>query len=89
MSGGTSEDGTVPEKIFGSEAVASQGTFSDGAPVQQKLYGDGAEVVVGRFAAEAGTPQKLSDKDVPAEQGRRPCRSSLLDDKNTEPGEKE
>ena len=70
VSGGTDEDGTVPKKLFGSEAVASQGTFSDGAPVDQKLYGDGAEVVIGRFAADQDGQQKLYDKVVQAETGR-------------------
>lgn len=69
-SGGTGADGTVPKKVFGSEAVVSQGTFSDSAPVQQKFYGDGVEVVLGRFASDQDVQQKLSDKAGPAERGR-------------------
>ena len=70
ISGGTIDDGTVPEKVIDSEAIASQGGFSDGAPVQQKFYGDGAEIVIGRFVANADMQQQLSGQMYDSESGR-------------------
>lgn len=70
LSGGSSEDGTVAKKYVAAEEIASQGSFSDGAPVDQKFYGDGAEVVIGRFAADTDGAQKFSDKAGQPESGK-------------------
>lgn len=70
VSGGSAEDGTVPKKLFAAEEIASQGTFSDGAPVQQKFFGEGVEIVRGRVAGDPEVQQKLFDKAETAETGR-------------------
>lgn len=70
VSGGSGEDGTVPKKLFAAEEIASQGTFSDGAPVQQKFFGEGVELVRGRVAGDPEVQQKLFDKAETAETGR-------------------
>lgn len=70
LSGGSSEDGTVAKKYVAAEEIASQGSFTDGAPVDQKFYGDGAEVVIGRFAADTDGAQKFSDKAGQPESGK-------------------